>query len=173
MTSRRVTEGDASAPYKRGIVREVDGAKHKARVEFTDEDGVASWWLHVLGVGARTSKFYAMPAIGDQVACMVDWRGEDGCVLGALYSEVDETPTSNSDEVKLQAESGAAVTFNLKTGTLRLEGLTEVYVGGEKIVLDGVTYLGGEEGAMAVHRVGDRDSDGDVAAGGATMVFAK
>lgn len=172
MTARRITEGDASAPYKRGIVREVDGAKHKARVEFADEDGVSSYWLHVLGVGAAKSKFYAMPAIGDQVACSIDWRGEDGCVLGSLYSEVDQPPTSDADEVKLQAESGAAVTFNLKTGVLRLEGLAEVYVGGEKIVLDGVTYLGGEDGAMAVHRVGDLDSDGDRAETGAARVHA-
>jgi len=173
MISRRVTDGDGSAPYKRGIVRDVDGAKHKARVEFADEDGVSSWWLHVLSVGAAKSKFYAMPAIGDQVACMVDWRGEDGCVLGALYSEVDETPTANADEVKLQAESGAAVTFNLKTGVLRLEGLTEVYVGGEKIVLDGTTYLGGEDGATAVHRIGDKDNDGDSAVEGASLVYAR
>jgi hypothetical protein len=68
----------------------------------------------------------------------------------SLYSEVDETPTSNPGEAKLQAKSGATVTFNLKSSALRLEGLTEVYVGGEKIVLDGMTNFGGEDEAMAV-----------------------
>jgi hypothetical protein len=57
-------------------------------------------------------------------------------------------------------------------------GDTSVLITGDRIeltattiVLSGAVHLGGEGGAL-VHRKGDVDSDGDIAEGAATKVYA-
>jgi phage baseplate assembly protein V len=90
-----------SAQYKSGVVMLLDGAKRRVRVKFEDEDGVQSSWLRVLSRGSKGMRQTHMPAIGEQVACLIDWRGEDGVIIGSVYSDADPSPTKadNVDHV--------------------------------------------------------------------------
>jgi len=82
-----------SAQYKRGLVTLLDPSnKYRVRVQFADEDGTQSFWLSVVVKGAKGNRHGHVPQVGEQVACLVDWRGEDGIVLGSVYSEQDPTP---------------------------------------------------------------------------------
>lgn len=54
---------------------------------------------------------------------------------------------------------------------LRIVGSAKVTIVAPTIVLEGEVHLGGE-GGQKVHRKGDVDSDGDVAAGSASKVYA-
>lgn len=137
MARRRVTDGEASSPYRRGIVREVDGRRAKARVEFPDEDGVVSFWLNVNQMAAGSLKVYAMPPVGSQVNCLVDWRGEDGTVLGGAYSDADAPPTENPQEIHLRGASGAGIILNLATGEITIDNAASVRIAAGEIVLDG------------------------------------
>ena len=176
---RRVYTSEKNSPFKRGIVRDVDPARGRARVEFADEDGNASFWLNVNQQGAGGNKIYWMPNIGAQVNCVVDWDGEDGAIIGELYSEADPPPVSDGNLIHLRANCGTTVTFNTATGdidvanakTVTVQAADEVRLKAAKIVLEGEVHLGGDGGQL-VHRKGDVDSDGDAAVGSASKVYA-
>jgi len=109
------------AQYKNGIVREVDGARGLARVEFPDEDGVASWWLSVNSGFTGGSKSYAMPEIGSQVACLTDERGEEGLIMGAIYSEKDLPPSIDANEIVQILAGGREERYNKTTGEMSIK----------------------------------------------------
>lgn len=109
-----------NSPFKRGIVRELRPDKAQARVEFEDEDGVSSYWLSVnsalaSGGGSRT---YAMPEMGSQVHCLIDWRGEDGCILGASYSDKDQPPATDASHIAMKLGGGLELLYDKGAGTL-------------------------------------------------------
>ena len=178
MARRRVTDGETSSPYKRGLVREVDAGRGRARVEFADEDGVVSFWLNVNQASVGKVSISAMPSVGSQVNCLVDWRGEDGAVIGGVHSEGDPSPLGNADEVRIVSD-GLDVTINTATGAvsvasqgaITIESAGEVRIKAATIVLEGDVHLGGRGGAP-VHRMGDADSAGDIAEEAASRVFA-
>jgi len=178
MARPRVTDGETSSPYKRGLVREVDAGRGRARVEFADEDGVVSFWLNVNQASVGKVSISAMPPVGSQVNCLVDWRGEDGAVIGGVHSDGDPSPLGSADEVRI-VSAGLDVTINTATGAvsvtsqgaITIESAGEVRIKAATIVLEGDVHLGGDGGEL-VHRRGDLDSGGDAALGSAAKVFA-
>jgi len=157
--------------YKNGIVREVDGARGLARVEFPDEDGVASWWLSVNCAFAGASKSYAMPEIGSQVSCITDERGEEGVILGAVYSARDTPPGSDPDEIVQVLAGGREERYNKKTGemTIRQTAGMRVEIGQAVVeILPGSIMLsvGGASLTIADGRV---SASGDMAFEGGSI----
>ena len=74
-----------------GNICDVDASRAYCRVEF-DEDGITSAFLPVLVAGASENKYFSMPAINEQVVCLMDEHCEQGVILGALYS-IPNPPT--------------------------------------------------------------------------------
>jgi phage baseplate assembly protein V len=83
--------------YRPGIVTQIDPEKCVARVRFPDRDDIESHWLAVVQHKTLRDKVYWMPDIDEHVACMMDARDEEGCILGAIYSEADTPPETNPD----------------------------------------------------------------------------
>lgn len=110
-----------NSPFKRGIVREIDKDSWRAKVEFEDEDNVSSFWLSVPGGSATGMQKTSMPRVGQQVGCLVDWRGEDGMILGGLYSKVDKPPTSAVENDLTRHEDGAVNEHDPTTHVQRIE----------------------------------------------------
>jgi len=110
-----------NSPYKPGIVLLNDYARGRSRVTFEDEDGTRSYWLRWNSPFTGKSKFYNAPDIGSQVNCMVDWQGEDGCIVGASYSEKDATPTSDGGLMKAMLEGGLDFSYNKSGGGLTIK----------------------------------------------------
>ena len=77
-----------------GIVSQIDPINVQARVSFEDDEST-SFWLPVLQTKTLKDKFYAMPDIGEQVACLMDENSEDGVILGAIYSAEDVSTTQS------------------------------------------------------------------------------
>ena len=119
--SNRVHDSEKNAPFKRGVVKEIDAARGRAKVEFSDEDGNISYWLNVNQAVTGANKSYSMPDVDSQVNCLVDWDGEDGTILGAVWSEVDAPPTSDGDIEHRKYESGAEIIVNRKTGDMTIK----------------------------------------------------
>lgn len=107
--------------FRPGIVRQVDAKRGLARVEFPDHDGMLSWWLNVNQQVTSDSKSYAMPEVGAQVNCLTDERGEEGTILGAMYSDVDRPPTDNENLVMKQMKGGRTEIYDKESGTYRVE----------------------------------------------------
>lgn len=126
-----------NSPFKRGIVKELRPEKAQARVEFEDEDGVSSYWLSVNSPLASSagSRTYAMPEIGSQVHCLIDWKGEDGAILGASYSDKDPPPATNADHIAMKLKGGLDLLFDKSAGTftLKVPASFSIDVGGTKI----------------------------------------
>ena len=90
-----------------GIVTNIDELKATARVQFQDSDGMVSYWLSVLQSKTYRDKFYILPDLGEQVVCLMDKNLEEGVILGAIYSGMDECPVISKDKVSVKFQDGA------------------------------------------------------------------
>ena len=105
---------------KFGVVTNINPTLAQARVQFADDD-VLSYWLPVLQQKTQKDKFYAIPDIGEQVACMMDEKSEEGVILGAIYSSADATPASSKTHLMIKFEDDSFIEFNKETGILTLK----------------------------------------------------
>jgi len=123
--------------YRNGIVRQVDAKTGRARVEFPDADGMASWWLDVNSGFAGASKSFAMPEIGSQVCCLTDDRGEAGVIFGAIYNDKDTPPQAGADEIVEELAGGRQTRYNKKTGerTVKQTAPLSIEIGSAKAVI--------------------------------------
>lgn len=110
----------SNASYKRGTVSELL-PNGEARVKFEDEDGVTSFKLGVLNKGTMGRKSSSHYKVGSQVACLVDFNGEDGVILGSVYSDVDKAPTTATENDHTTHEDGAVVEHDPVTGVHRIQ----------------------------------------------------
>ena len=97
---------------KFGIITNIDEAKAQARVQFQDNDGMLSYWLPVLQAKTLKDKFYILPDIGEQVACLMDENLEDGVILGSIYSEADVCPVVSKDKCKIKFQDGTEIEYD-------------------------------------------------------------
>jgi phage baseplate assembly protein V len=115
--------------YRRGVVEELSPGRHQARVRFAESNDLLSPWLDVIVRAVHADKEHGLPAVGDQVACMLDERGEQGCVLGAIYSEADAPPEGSDTRRGWHFADGGRVEYDGETHTLTVivpEGMVHV-----------------------------------------------
>lgn len=105
---------------KFGIVTNINPALAQARVQFADDD-VLSFWLPILQQKTQKDKFYAIPDIGEHVACIMDENSEEGVILGAIYSALDDTPASSKNQLMIKFEDESFIKFDKETGILTLK----------------------------------------------------
>ncbi len=111
--------------FRIGLVTGVDEARAMARVQFDDMDGVLSYWLPVLQHKTCRDKSYWMPDAAEHVVCLLDEHGEEGAVLGAIYSDADGVPTASTEKFHVRFSDGATVEYD------RQEHLMAVYTPGD------------------------------------------
>ena len=100
-----------------GIVSQIDPINVQARVSFEDDEST-SFWLPVLQTKTLKDKFYAMPDIGEQVACIMDENSEDGVILGAIYSTEDVSTTQSEKQLSVNLEDGSYINADKENQTL-------------------------------------------------------
>jgi phage baseplate assembly protein V len=96
-----------------GVVTNADPERYVVRVLIQPE-GVLSGWLPVaslwLGAGWGLA---ALPVPGTQVVVLAqEHEGEEGIVVGALYSLTDPPPANTAGQFLLQHQSGAKIVLN-------------------------------------------------------------
>lgn len=100
-----------------GIVSQIDPIKVQARVSFEDDEST-SFWLPILQTKTLKDKFYAIPDIGEQVACLMDENSEDGVILGAIYSTEDVSTTQSEKQLSVNLEDGSYINADKENQTL-------------------------------------------------------
>lgn len=100
-----------------GIVSQIDPINVQARVSFEDDEST-SYWLPILQTKTLKDKFYAMPDIGEQVACLMDENSEDGVILGAIYSTEDVSSTQSEKQLSVNLEDGSYINADKENQTL-------------------------------------------------------
>ena len=111
-----------------GIVSQIDPINVQARVSFEDDEST-SFWLPILQTKTLKDKFYAMPDIGEQVACLMDENSEDGVILGAIYSTEDVPVTQSEKEISMNLEDGSYINANKESQTLTVAFSTMKLIG--------------------------------------------
>ena len=105
---------------KFGIVTNINPTLAQARVQFADDD-ILSYWLPILQQKTQKDKFYAIPDIGEHVACLMDDNSEEGVILGAIYSALDSAPASSKAQLMIKFEDESFIQFDKTTGILTLK----------------------------------------------------
>ncbi len=102
-----------------GIVSQINPVLAQARVSFEDDEST-SFWLPILQTKTLKDKFYSMPDIGEQVACLMDENSEDGVILGAIYSSEDVPAVSSEKQISLNLENNSLINIDKETNTLTI-----------------------------------------------------
>ena len=85
---------DFTATMQFGIVSAIDESSHSLRVKIPVLDDMVTDWLPMATPAAGGNRFYSLPDEGELVVCLLDVRGETGCVIGAIYNAADKPPVS-------------------------------------------------------------------------------
>ena len=102
-----------------GTVTSINPKTARARVQFA-QDNMISYWLPVLQNKTFKDKFYSMPQVGEQVACLMDENSEDGVILGAIYTTEDVPIIETEKQVSANFEDGTFANVDKETQTLTL-----------------------------------------------------
>lgn len=116
---RQTGKATGLVSFKTGIVEEAKVGW--AIVRFPDLDDLLTKWLPVLKIKTHLDKGFHTLDVGDQVQVVMDDRLEDGCVLGAIYSDADLPPTENPAETGMAWRDGGLFSYNHETGILTIK----------------------------------------------------
>ncbi len=159
----RFRDNEKNSPYRRGTVTKRE--KGRVKVIWADEDDNESFWLSVPQKGSGANKSWSMPNEGEQVACLVDWDGEDGCVMGAIFNDEDTAPTDDGDMEHQVYESGLEITISRKTGDVTIKGFGSCVMEGGNLVIKANVAIEGDTLTHNGKNVGHDHKHLDVAAG--------
>ncbi|WP_047243931.1 phage baseplate assembly protein V [Chromobacterium subtsugae] len=173
------------ASYKTGIV--FAARPGLARVSFPDLDGLVSGWLPLTMRKTLRDKECLTLDVGEQVACLMDETFDDGCIVGAIYSDVDRPPIASPDKLHLSFRDGGSLEYDRASGTLAIvaSGPVRLVAGGlvtiaaaETLMTGNVTVQGrltyqggllGSGGGTAAQILGGIEASGDIVSGGVSL----
>lgn len=168
-----------------------------ARVRLPDADNMRTMWLPIAYPKTQDDECYWTYDLGEQVAVLLDAQGEDGVVLGAIYSDVDTPPITDPNKFGIRFKDGAELEYDRATHTLTVRGGVQKVIveadetillkAGTKVTIDvpeaectgnllvkgKLTYQGGMAGSggagAAAVIAGNVQVDGNVDASGSIM----
>lgn len=151
-----------------GTVSAVDADGVKARVRLPECDNMRTNWLDVLQRNTQNNKDYWLPDVGEQVKVLLDENGEDGVILGAVYSDVDRPPFSDKNVRGIQCADGTEFSYNRATHTFTIWGGIEhmviqvqasVTLKAQALVIE----------AQSINFTGNLNVDGDITSTGSIL----
>ncbi|WP_127202028.1 phage baseplate assembly protein V [Neisseria meningitidis] len=119
--SKAVQTHDFTATMQFGTVSAVDAAAHSLRVKIPVLDDMETDWLPMATPAAGGNRFYSLPDVGELVVCLLDARGEAGCVIGAIYNATDKPPVSDQNKWVKQFTNGTVISHDRGSGEVVVE----------------------------------------------------
>lgn len=119
---------EAGVTLEFGIVTQVDEAKHRVKVRIPDLDDMETHWLPVQVGASFGNQDYGLPDEETQVALLLDSRGENGLVLGAVYSEADPPPVQSKDKWHKRFKDGTSLEYDRASHVLTVDVKGEVRI---------------------------------------------
>jgi phage baseplate assembly protein V len=146
------TMGEAGASIKYGAVVAIDPERGWVRVSMPHMGGLPSPWLPVPQRGTTSARHYALPDLGEQLAFLLDANGDQGVVLGGVYSETDPAPCKDGKVQMVEFEDGTSVAYDRgsKKLSLRCAGDIEIAVTGVLKISAQSIEIAGEDGDVVV-----------------------
>ena len=112
---------DFTATLQFGIVSAIDAASHSLRVKIPVLDDMETDWLPMATPAAGCNRFYSLPDVGELVVCLLDARGETGCVIGAIYNAADKPPVSDQNKWVKRFTNGTVISHDRRSGEVVVE----------------------------------------------------
>lgn len=103
------TREEAGATFAFGLVTAVDARRGWARVSLPEYDNLETAFLPVLQRRTHRDKALDLPDVGEQVVVLLDFRGEDGVILGAVWSDADPVPQPEGPDVDVRRYADGTV----------------------------------------------------------------
>jgi phage baseplate assembly protein V len=122
------TLNESTATIKFGFVTAADAATHRVRVRLPDLDDLETYWLPVLAARTHSDRFEHLFDVGDHVAVLLDPHGEDGVVLGALYSARDPAPGGTPDITRATFADGTRVEYDRAAHRLTIHCVGDIEI---------------------------------------------
>jgi len=150
---------------KFGIVTEQSASTGKVRVSLLGEN-MATQLLPVVFPGAGVDKYFSLPGIGDQVACLMDEFCEDGVVLGSIYSSEDNPPSGASSNVSMvRFSDGTIVKYDKDNATITVDAVSKVIIKSPDNEIQGPLKVTGKiTGQSGAEITGNVEASGQVTA---------
>ena len=112
---------DFTATLQFGIVSAIDAASKSLRVKIPVLDDMETDWLPMVTPAAGGNRFYSLPDVGELVVCLLDVRGETGCVIGAIYNAADKPPVSDQNKWVKRFTNGTVISHDRRSGEVVVE----------------------------------------------------
>ena len=170
---------DFGATLQFGVVSAVDEAGHNLRVKIPALEDMETDWLPMTTPAACANQFYSLPDEGEQVVCLLDARGENGCVIGAIYSAADKPPASSKDKWVRRFKNGTIIEHDRKTGDVLVKTGGVVTIDADAVVKKTLTVEGlftytagmsGKGGSGAAAKIdGAIEATGDIKSKGISL----
>ena len=112
---------DFTATMQFGTVSAVDAAAHSLRVKIPVLDDMETDWLPMATPAAGGNRFYSLPDVGELVVCLLDARGEAGCVIGAIYNAADKPLVSDQNKWVKRFTNGTVISHDRGSGEVVVE----------------------------------------------------
>ncbi|ANJ91335.1 phage baseplate protein [Pasteurella multocida] len=162
---KRLTTHDFTATYQEGIVSQTDPQTHRIKVTIPALEDLETAWLPFATPFAGRNQFYALPDKGELVAMILDARGENGYVLGAIYNTKDPTPITESEIWLQKFANGTEISHNRKTGDVIVKTSGKVTVTASQAIINAPTEINGDTTVNGTfHASGKITSDTEVSA---------
>jgi phage baseplate assembly protein V len=115
-----------------GTISDIDASLGMARVSFI-EDGTVSDWMPLIVSKTGNDKFFYIPDVKEQVACMMDDKCLRGVILGAVYSDNRKPSPSDTGDgiVSIVFSNGDKIKYDGSTGQMDLKASGGVVVYGD------------------------------------------
>lgn len=101
-----------------------------ARVRLPDADNMRTMWLPIAYPKTQDDQCYWTYDPGEHVAVLLDAQGEDGVIIGAVFSDSDTPPISDLNKFGIRFKDGAELEYDRATHTLTVRG------GVQKIIVE-------------------------------------
>lgn len=126
-----------------------------ARVRLTDCNNMRTLWLPILYPKSQNDQACWTYDDGEHVAVLLDAQGEDGVILGAIYSNADTPPTTDKAVFIIKFKDGAVLEYNRDTHELNVTGVG-------KVTVDAATEIVLKAGAKVSVDAPDAEFSGNV-----------
>ena len=132
--------------YIEGIVSKTDG--YRAKLKLEDYDDMETQWLVIPQLFTVDNKSGYIPAIGTLAAAVTNEDMTEGCLIGAIYNDVDTPPETSANEF-IEFSDGVKIKHTTDTQTLEIEA--------ENIVVKGNIVCSGDvsDGAGTIQSIRD------------------
>lgn len=173
---------DFAATMQFGTVSAVDEAGHNLRVRLPALENMETDWLPMISPAAGSNQFYSLPDEGELVVCLLDARGETGCVVGAVYNAADKPPAADKDKWVRRFKNGTVIEHDRKTGDVLVQTQGTVTIDAPNTEIKGnatvhglLTYLSGMsagngKGGSTAQISGNVEVEGDVVINGISFL---